>query len=194
MSDQGYIDYFDALGVSDTAKIGEVKNTYKKVMKQLLMEIGRTTITDSRRDSFLLNIARLNAAYYILRDNDRREQYVDDRAKVVDLEQQWRDAVEKGTDTADGLRRAYDGALKHFLSTYMEELMLEAGRDRECVEASRWSRAHERHASRVLRHYRQRIYHEIHERLPYYQITAPEIDWDERAKLVSQTLAEGSVA
>lgn len=192
MSDQGYINYFDILGVSESAKIGEVKNAYKKVMKQLLMEIGRTTITDSRRDAFLLDIARLNAAYYILRDNARRQQYVDDRAAVVQLEDEWREAVQNETDAADQLRRAYDAALRHFLSTYLEELVLEAGRDRECVEASRWSRAHERHASRVLRHYRQRIYHEIHERLPYYQITAPEIDWEERSRFIAQSLSEGS--
>lgn len=192
MSDQGYINYFEVLGVSDSAKIGEVKNAYKKVMKQLLMEIGRTTITDSRRDAFLLDIARLNAAYYILRDNDRRQRYVADREKVISLEDEWRAAVDNGTDDVDRLRRAYDGALRHFLSTYLEELMLEAGRDRECVEASRWSRAHERHASRVLRHYRQRIYHEIHERLPYYQITPPDIDWEERAAQVEKTLSEGS--
>jgi len=194
MSDHGYINYFEVLEVTDSCKIGEVRNAYKKVMKQLLMEIGRTTITDSRRDSFLLNIARVNAAYYILRDNVRRQQYVDDRARVIELEDRWRKAVEGNTDEMDGLRRAYDGALRHFLSTYMEEYMLEAGRDRECVEASRWSRAHERHASRVLRHFRQRLYHEIHERLPYYQITQPEIDWDERARQVAATLAEGSAA
>lgn len=192
MTDHGYINYFEILDVTDTCKIGDVRNSYKKAMKQLLSEIGRTTITDSRRDSFLLNIARINAAYYILRDNDRRQQYVDDRAKVISLEEQWRVAVEGGSDEIDSLRRAYDGALRHFLSTYMEELMLEAGRDRECVETSRWSRGHERHASRVLRHFRQRLYHEIHERLPYYQVTRPEIDWDERAQHVAAALATGS--
>ncbi len=192
MSDQGYINYFEVLGLTETCKIGEVRNSYKKVIKQLLMEIGRSTITDSRRDAFLLDIAKLNAAYYILRDNDRRQQYIDDRARIISLEAQWNVAVEKNSDEMDSLRRAYDGALKHFLSTYMEELMLEAGRDRECVEASRWSRAHERHASRVLRHFRQRLYHEIHERLPFYQITPPEIDWDQRAQLVAETLADGS--
>lgn len=192
MSDHGYINYFEVLGLPETCKLGEVRNSYKKVMKQLLMEIGRTTITDNRRDNFLLNIAQLNAAYYILRDNERRQQYIDDRARVISLEAQWQEAVEKGTDEVDSLRRAYDGALKHFLSTYMEELVLEAGRDRECVEASRWTRAHERHASRVLRHFRQRLYHEIHERLPFYQITVPEIDWNERAEVVATTLADGS--
>jgi hypothetical protein len=192
MSDQSYINYFEVLGVSDACKAGEVRNSYKKVTKQLLMEIGRATITDSRRDTFLLEIAKLNAAYYILRDNDRRQQYIDDRARIISLEEQWHDAVEANTDEVDSLRRDYDGTLRQFLSKYMEELMLEAGRDRECVEASRWSRAHERHASRVLRHFRQRLFHEIHERLPYYQITPPKIDWDERAKWVSRTLADGS--
>ena len=191
MSDQGYINYFEVLGVSETCKAGEVRNSYKKVTKQLLLEIGRSTITDSRRDAFLLDIAKLNAAYYILRDNDRRQRYIDDRADVIEREAAWQSADEA---TIDNCRRAYDAALKHFLSTYMEELMLEAGRDPECVEASRWSRAHERHASRILRHYRQRLYTEIHERLPYYQITAPTIDWDERSQTAAKTLAQGSVS
>ena len=194
MSDQGYINYFDVLGVSDTCKAGEVRNSYKKATKQLLMEIGRTTITDSRRDTFLLEIAKLNAAYYILRDNARRQQYIEDRARIISLEEQWHEAVAANSEEVDSLRRAYDGTLRQFLSKYMEELMLEAGRDRECVEASRWSRAHERHASRVLRHFRQRLFNEIHERLPYYEITPPEIDWDERAKWVASVLADGSVA
>jgi hypothetical protein len=71
----------------------------------------------------------------------------------------------------------------------MEELVLEAGRDPECVEASHWDPAHERHASSVLRHHRQRLYHQIHERLPYYDITRPEIDWEERARTASAMLA-----
>ena len=194
MSDQGYINYFDVLGVSDTCKAGEVRNSYKKATKQLLMEIGRTTITGSRRDTFLLEIAKLNAAYYILRDNARRQQYIEDRARIISLEEQWHEAAAANSEEVDSLRRAYDGTLRQFLSKYMEELMLEAGRDRECVEASRWSRAHERHASRVLRHFRQRLFNEIHERLPYYEITPPEIDWDERAKWVASVLADGSVA
>ena len=108
MTDQGYINYFDVLGVSETCKAGEVRNSYKKVVKQLLMEIGRATITDSRRDSFLLDIARVNAAYYILRDNDRRKQYIEDRAGIVALEEQWRAAVEANSDEMDVADAAHE--------------------------------------------------------------------------------------
>ena len=66
--------------------------------------------------------------------------------------------------------------------------MLEAGRDRDCVETSHWDPYHERHASRVLRHYRQRLYHEVRERLPYHEVSKPEVDWDERARTVAVLL------
>lgn len=188
MTDDGYINYFEVLGLDEDCKPGEVRNSYKRLIKKLLAEIGRTRITDSRRDAFLLDIARHNAAFYILRDNALRNQYIEDRARVIALEAQWHKAVEEKADSVDACRREFDAALRHFLSRYLEELVLEAGRDKECVEASRWSRAHERHASRVLRHYRQRLYHEIHERLPYYEITPPQVDWDERKALVSKTL------
>lgn len=192
MTDDGYINYFEVLELGDDCKPGEVRNSYKKQMKKLLSEIGRTQITDSRRDAFLLELAKHNAAYYILRDNDLREKYVQDRRAVIELEQAWHDAVNNETGAVDVQRRKFDTALRHFLSRYMEELMLEAGRDRECVETSHWSRAHERHASRILRHFRQRLYHEIHERLPYYDITEPAIDWSERKSLVKNTLAQGT--
>lgn len=194
MTDDGYINYFEVLELGEDCKPGEVRNSYKKLMKKLLTEIGRTQITDSRRDAFLLDLAKHNAAYYILRDNELREQYVRDRSRVIELEQAWHKAVEENLDTVDTQRRSFDAALRHFLSRYMEELMLQAGRDKECVEASHWSRAHERHASRVLRHFRQRLYNEIHERLPYYDITEPAIDWDERKSLIKNTLAQGATA
>jgi len=192
MTDDGYINYFHVLELEPDCNAGEVRNNYKRLMKKLLGEIGRTQITDSRRDTFLLDLAKHNAAFYILRDNDLREQYVGDRATVITLEQAWHDAVRESAGTVDDQRRKFDAALRHFLSRYMEELMLEAGRDKECVEASHWSRAHERHASRVLRHFRQRLYHEIHERLPYYDITPPEVDWEERKALVKNTLLQES--
>lgn len=191
MTDDGYINYFEVLELGEDCKPGEVRNNYKRLMKKLLMEIGRSQITDSRRDAFLLDIATHNAAYYILRDNELRQHYIDDRANVIRLEAAWHEAVAKDASDIDIHRRKFDAALRHYLSRYMEELMLLAGRDKECVEASRWSRAHERHASRVLRHYRQRLYHEIQERLPYYEITKPEIDWDERKSLVRNTLMQG---
>lgn len=194
MTDNGYINYFDVLELDADCKAGEVRNNYKRLIKNLLMEISKVQITESRRDAFLLDIARHNAAFYILRDNDLRQHYVHDRDAVVALEEAWRKAVEEKTGDADGCRRKYDAALRHFLSRYMEELMLESGRDRECVEASHWSRAHERHASRVLRQYRQRLYHEIQERLPYYEVTRPEIDWDERKAQVKSILKQGSAA
>lgn len=194
MTDDGYINYFHVLQLDEDCKSGDVRNSYKRLTKSLLMEISRTQITDSRRDAFLLEIAMLNAAFYILRDNDLREKYQADRANVITLEDAWQNAARNTPESVDGHRRRFDAALRHYLSRYMEELVLEAGRDKECVEASRWSRAHERHASRVLRHYRQRRYHEIHERLPYYEITEPQVDWEERRALVQSSLTHESTA
>jgi len=191
MSDQGYINYFSVLELEEDCKAGEVRKHYKKKMKSLIMEIGRVEITQERRDKYLLDLATHNASFYILRDNGRRQQYIEDRKNVMELEEAWRDVVESESEERDTLRRKFDGALRDFLSTYMEELMLEAGRDVECVEASRWDIAHERHASRVLRHYRQRLYHEIHERLPFHEVTKPVVDWGERRETVAAILAGG---
>ncbi len=190
MIETGYVDYFSILGLTEDCKPGEVRKEYKRLMKDLVMEIHRTKLTEDKRDKFLLNMAQLNAAFYILRDNEKRERYVADRKQVMDLEEEWRQTAETSPEKADALRRSFDGALRHFLSTYLEELMLEAGRDAECVEASNWDPYHERHASRILRQYRQRLYHEIHERLPYYDVTKPKLDWDERGRTVARLLAE----
>jgi len=190
MSEQGYVDYFEILGLPEDCKPGEVRKHYKKMMKDLVIEISRVEITEDRRDKYLLDMARLNAAFYILRDNARRARYMEDRKRVIQLEADWRDAA-RDPVASDGLRRRFDSALRHFLSTYMEELMLQAGRDKECVEASNWDLAHERHAGRVLRHYRQRLYHEIHGRLPFYDVSEPKIDWAERARTAASILAEG---
>lgn len=192
MSDQGYINYFSVLDLREDCKPGEVRKNYKKKMKSLIMEIGRVEITQERRDKYLLDLATHNASFYILRDNGRRAQYIADRNEAIALESAWRNAVETGSEERDALRRKFDGTLRDFLSTYMEELMLEAGRDAECVEASRWDLAHERHASRVLRHYRQRLYHEIHERLPFHEVTKPVVDWGERRETVAAILAGGT--
>lgn len=192
MSEEGYINYFEVLDLPQDCKPGEVRKNYKGLMKDLVIEIAKAAkegMTDSKRDRYMLEMAKLNTAYFVLRDNERRDRYMQDRDRVISLEDQWRAAVESGEGDQDGLRRGYDAAVRHFLSTYMEESMLEAGRDAECVEASHWDPAHERHASGVLRHYRQRLYHEIHERLPYYLVTKPEIDWSERSKAVGQLLA-----
>ncbi len=185
MSDQGYVDYFEVLGVPPDCKPGEVKRTYKKMMKDLVNEIARTKLTEELRDRYLLQMAQLNASFYILRDNEKREQYVQDRDAVIELERAWRAAADSGAEGAEKLRRQFDGAVRHFLSVYTEEAVLEAGRDKDCVEASNWDLAHERHASSVLRHHRQRRYHEIHERLPFVEVTKPEVDWDERRQAVA---------
>lgn len=196
--DLGYIDYFAVLGLDETCKPGEVRKNYKQEMKNLLIEISRTQITPEKRDKFLLDLATHNAAFYILRENDLRDRYTEDRRRVMALEEQWRDAVAQAErdpaqePEAERLRRAYDGAVRHFLSRYLEELPLEAGRDPQCVEASHWDMAHERHAGRILRHFRQRRYHEIQERLPYAEVTKPVIDWDERARTVRSIVAQGA--
>jgi DnaJ-class molecular chaperone len=187
-SETGYVDFFEILGLQPDCKQGEVRHSYKKTMKQLVMEIARTEITEDRRNTYLLRMAQLNAAFYVLRDKDRRPEYVEAREKVMALESAWREAADGAKAEAEGLRREFDRMFRDFLSTYMEDLMLEAGRDRDCVETSNWDPYHERHASRVLRHYRQQLYHEIHERLPFYDITKPEIDWDERSKAAAALL------
>lgn len=191
MSDQGYVNYFEVLDVPPDCKVGEVKRIYKKKMKDLVNEIARTRLTEEARDRYLLRMAQLNAAFYILRDNARREQYVQDRDRVIALEDRWRAAAEAGGEDTEKLRREFDAAVRHFLSAYMEELILEAGRDKDCVEASNWDLAHERHASSVLRHQRQRRYHEIHERLPFVEVTKPDVDWEERRKAVAALLERG---
>lgn len=191
MNEAGYVDYFAVLELTPEAKPGEVRKNYKKMMKDLILDIARTEITEEKRDRFLLSMARLNTAFYILRDNDRRARYVEDRDRVMQLEEEWRTATEQGGAGVEELRRQFERALRDFLTTYMEDLVLDAGRDKECVEASNWDRAHERHAGRVLRHDRHRHYQMILERLPFHETTAPQIDWAERCQTVAAILAEG---
>ena len=52
--------------------------------------------------------------------------------------------------------------------------------------------AHQRHSFRILRRYRHMLYHDILERLPYYEVTPPKIDWTERSETVRGMLAAGS--
>ncbi|MBI2424674.1 MAG: hypothetical protein HYV27_17725 [Candidatus Hydrogenedentes bacterium] len=189
MPDTGYINYFEVLGLDETCKTGDVRKNYKQQMKALVMEIGRVEITPERKDAYLLELARHNAAFYILRDTDLRDHYEKDRRNVIALEVQWGEAVKSDSPDADRLRRQYDAALRHFLSRYLEELMLVAGRDPECVEASRWDPAHERHAGPVLRSFRQQLYQEIQERLPFSEVTEPQIDWEERVRTIADTLS-----
>jgi hypothetical protein len=188
MSDEGYVDYFEVLELGASAKPGEVRNAYKRKMKSLVAEIARVEITGELRAHYLLEMAKLNAALCILRDGDVRETYCADRQRAMELEQEWRDAVEASADNADALRREFDTRLRSFLSRYVEEQMLTAGRDKECIEISHWDEAHERHAHRILRHFRQRLYRQVLERLPYHEVTPPQLDWTERSKTVEDIL------
>lgn len=189
-AEAGYINFFELLGLEPEARTGDVRKQYRKLMKNLVMEIAATEITEEKRDRYLLTMAQYNAAFLILRNNELRDIYWKERSELIALELRWREAVSAGADNAESLRREYDRRLRDFLSRYVEETMLEAGRDKECVEASHWDAAHERHATRILRHYRHRLFHTILERLPYVQVTPPAIDWDERARTVQRLLKE----
>lgn len=189
MIDDGYVDYFQILKLASDAKPGEVRTAYKQLMKDLVMEIARVEITEERRDRYLLEMAQLNVAFYILRENESRETYWNARSELIALEDAWRKAVESQTSETDSIRRTYDAKLRYFLSKYVEEAVLEAGRDKACVDASNWDAAHERHASRILRHYRQGLYQRILERLPYWEVTPPQIDWDDRKRTIAAILA-----
>ena len=187
--DQGYVDYFAVLGLDTTAKPGEVRKVYQRKMKDLVAEIRQVEITEDRRARYLLEMAKLNAALCLLRDAGEREAYWQERDELIALERRWRESAGDDAAQTDALRREFDRKLRHFLSKYLEELMLTAGRDKECIEASHWDAAHERHASRILRHYRQEQYQRILERLPYYNITPVRIDWAKRRTVVESVLA-----
>lgn len=190
MSDNGYVNYFEILGLTNEAKPGDVRKSYKRKMKQMVMEIARVEITEEKRAHFLLEMAKLNGAFYLLRDLNKRQEYWDERSALMELEEKWRQSADNDDGDADQLRREYDGRLRGFLSKYIEELMLEAGRDKDCVEASNWDMAHERHASRYLRHYRHGLHHEILERLPYSEVTSPNVDWEERKLTIQAMLSQ----
>ncbi len=191
MSDAGYVNYFEILGLDEGAHPGEVRKMFKRKMKSLVQEIARAEITEERRAHYLQEMAKLNAALYVLRDRELRELYWEERSGLIALEEKWREAIKKDPDACDELRREFDAKVRAFLSRYVEESMLEAGRDKECVEASHWNAAHERHAFRILRHYRHSLYHEILERLPFYEVTPPKIDWEERARTVAAIMDGG---
>jgi len=190
MPDEGYVNFFEILALDETAKPGQARKQYKRLMKALVMEIGRVEITEERRARYLLDMAKLNAAFFVLRGNETRDAYWNEREEVMALEQQWREAAERDPDSADALRRAFDVKCRDFLSKYLEEVMLTAGRDKDCVEASHWNAAHERHASRLLRQFRHSAYRQILERLPFSEVTPPDIDWDERAQTTAAILAQ----
>ena len=186
--DAGYIDYRTVLALPENYKPADVIRAYKKRMKELVIEISQRKVTQEQQDQYLLSMAQLNAAFYILRNRERGESYLRDREAVIQLEAEWRQLADDA-EKSDAMRRRYDQALRGFLAKYMEELVLEAGRDPDCMEQSGWDAAHERYADRILRQYRQQRYHEIHERLPYYEITPPAIDWAERAAFVDTLIA-----
>lgn len=187
--DSGYVNYFEVLDLGPDAKPGDVRKSYRRKMKDLLVEISSVEITEERRARYLLEMAKLNAAAYILREADTRDAYWKEREELIQLERRWIEADERGSPDTDRLRKEFDSRIRSFLSKYVEEAMLAAGRDKECVEASNWDAAHERHASRILRHYRQSLYQRILERLPYAEVTRPNVDWDERARFVASVLA-----
>jgi hypothetical protein len=188
--DLGYIDYRTLLDLQDHYKPADVIRTYRKKIKQLMVQISEDKTAEDHQDRYLLLMAELNAAYYILRNRALGEQYIQEREEVVALEKEWR-ALDTADPGFDALRRRYDQALRSFLARYMEELILEAGRDPECVEHSGWGPAHERLAGRVLRQFRQQRYHEIHERLPYYDITEPQVAWEERSRFAAALISGG---
>ena len=192
MSEAGYVNYFEILDLQENANPGEVRNSYKRRMKKLVGEIARAEITEERRAHFLLEMAQMNAALYILRDRETRDQYVEDRSELIALEKKWVDIADRDPEASDALRREFDGKVRYFLSKYVEEATTEAGRDKECVEQSRWDPAHERHASRILRHYRHRLNQDILERLPFYEVTRPDIDWAERSSFVKELISGGA--
>lgn len=187
----GYVNYYELLGLAEESQPGEVRKTYKKRMKALLQDISSGSITPDRRDKFLLEMAQLNAALFILRDREKRDRYWEERKQLIALEEAWRSA-DGDVEASDKLRRKYEATLRDFLSVYVEEVMLEAGRDKECVEASNWSPAYDRHATQILRRYRHGLHHAIQERLPFYEVTRPQVDWDERRGFVAELLAEGA--
>lgn len=188
-----YTDYRLILELPDSYKPADVIRNYKKKIKQLTIQISEDPHVQEKQDHYLLHMAQLNAAFYILRDRNRGETYLREREEVIRLEEEWRASASANREDEDALRRRYDQALRNFLTRYMEELVLEAGRDPECVEHSGWSSIHERLAARSLRRYRQQRYHEIHERLPYFEISPPEVDWGERKGFVNQLLGERTV-
>lgn len=187
--DAGYVNYFSILGVSEDAKPGDVRKEYRSKMKALVTEIHQKVITPQLLAHYTLEMAKLNAALVILREMDDRQAYWNARKNVMELEVRWIEAVQSGSGDTDRFRREFEAACKDFLSRYVEELMLAAGRDKECVEASGWNPGQERHATRILRHYRHLLNLDILKRLPYTEVTSPHVDWQERERTVAALVA-----
>lgn len=190
-NEAGYVNYFEILELDEAAKPGEVRKSYRTKMKELVAEIAAVEITEDRRAKYLLDMAKLNAALFLLRETELRDVYWHDRQELIALERAWRDASAAGQDTNE-LRKSFDSRVRSFLSRYVEDAMLAGGRDKECVEVSHWDAAHERHASRILRYYRHSLFQQILERLPYADVTKPNIDWTERQRFVANVLTQGA--
>ena len=188
----GYVNYFEVLELDENAKPGEVRKSYRTKMKELVAEIAAVEITEDRRARYLLEMAKLNAALFLLRETDTRDAYWHDRQELIALERAWREATDAGQDTNE-LRKSFDSRVRGFLSRYVEDAMLAGGRDKECVEISHWDALHERHASRILRYYRHGLFQQIQERLPFADVTKPIIDWNERQRFVASVLTQGAL-
>ena len=189
MSDAGYINYFEILGVAAEAHPGEVRNAFRKKMKTLRDSV-QGAISEDKRAQFILDMAKLNAAVFILRDQAKRAAYADERQALIQLEARWTDHAAKTSDpeSNDALRREFDARTRSFLSKYVEETMLEAGQDKDVAEQSGWNIFYARYALKLLRHYRHLLYHDILERLPFHAVTTPAIDWTERKQTVARLL------
>lgn len=184
----GYINYFDTLGLADNANPGEVRNAYKRMMKKLIQDIANTEITPEKRSSFILDMARLNAACFVLKDKDKREAYWLERDALIAMEAEWCAVSDADTKEHERIRTKFDSRVRSFLSKYVEEMTLTAGQDKEILEASNWNEAHARYATSLLRYYRHHLYNDILERLPFYEVTKPKVDWDERRSTVAELL------
>jgi hypothetical protein len=189
-NDAGYVNYFEILDLPLDSRPGDVRKQYKKLMKDLVTKIQEAEITDDLRSKYILEMAKLNAALLALRETVFKDAYWAERQELIELEEKWRQADAAKSPEMDALRRQFDSKIRHFLARFVEELMLDAGRDKEVIEACRWDAAHERYASTILRRYRHGLYHQILERLPYFEVTRPAVDWDERSKTVARLLAE----
>jgi curved DNA-binding protein CbpA len=189
MPESGYINYYELLGLTNGAKPGEARNAYKKRIKSLIADFTAEEQTRDRVNAFVLEMAQLNAAVYVLRDNTRREAYWAERTELIALEEEWVAMGDISSPESDALRRDFDTKIRAFLSKYVEEMTLEAGTDKHVVEASQWGEGHARHATRLLRLLRHNLYHQILERLPYHQVTRPQIDWTERQSTVAELIA-----
>lgn len=187
-SDAGYVNYFADLGLQQGANPGEVRKVYKRAVKKLVQDATQGPMTPAKRNKYLLDMSRLNAAMYVLKDKDMQATYVDERNELIELEERWRNADTENTEELNRHRSEYETKIKSFLSKYVEEMTLTAGQDKEVVEASGWDAAHARHATSLLRYYRHHLYQDILERLPYHAVTEPNIDWDERTKTVTAIL------